>query len=100
MSVHTFTMRYVVKWRNSGGGLGVKSQYKRSPNLESLVCMLWWMSDVIELRVAYQQILTDKPLAGESGGDLHGKGGATQAQHKLYSKSCSHGRPGTIWQTE
>lgn len=30
------------------------------------------MSDVIELQVAYQQILTDKPLAGESGG-LNGR---------------------------
>lgn len=40
--------------------------------------MLWWMSDVIELQVAYQQILTDKPLAGESGGFAR-EGGATQA---------------------
>lgn len=56
--------------------------------------MLWWMSDVIELQVAYQQILTDKPLAGEFGG-LRGR----EAQPKLYSESCSYYLSVTCCQT-
>lgn len=54
------------------------------------------MSDVIELQVAYQQILSDKTLARESGGTADGR----EVQLRRSHQSWSHGHPGTTWQTE